>query len=1105
MHSVIRSFAFLVALAVFAWGAPAANAQGIDFNRDIRPILSDHCFACHGPDEEKLEADLRLDSRDGLFRESDDIHVVVPGELQRSELFRRISSTDPDEQMPPKDFGRPLKPAQIELIRRWIESGAEWKQHWSFIAPKRPAAPEVSQPDWIANAIDNFVLARLDREQLKPSAPADRQTLIRRVTFDLTGLPPTPAEVKAFVNDKSDNAYEKVVDRLLKSSRYAERMAIRWLDYARYADTSGYQSDGPREMWRWRDWVIEAFHKNKPFDQFTVEQLAGDLLARRVVVWELSDLEVDHDTAFADFRRQRDLRMASAFNRNHRGNAEGGIVPEEFQVEYVVDRVDTTFAIWQGLTIGCARCHSHKYDPISQNEYYQAFAYFNNIPEYGRALKEGNSPPWMLAPTDDQLHQLMRLQGDQVRMVDELFPLEEELFETKKGFRRWRKAVGSYIRQNDVTDWTVTDGLVVDLRLDDSAENTASSEEGDTAAARLVGSDTPVFVDGVRGQAMKFDGKSHLEIEGVADFGYMDPFTLGARVYLEEGQGGTIISRMEPGERGAGFSLHVTESGTVQVNFVKRWLDDSLRVETKDPLPTGRWVHVLATYDGSRVSGEWTVEPGGFGKDWQLAAGISIFIDGTLADKHANLDGINQTFAVEQPLRIGQGNAPFTGLIDDVRVYNRWLHPDEVCVVASDKSITELHAKFDTAEKVNSSDDTADRVKYRFFTDQIAGPPEALAVFRKAWQLELQVSELVESLPKLMIMEESKQPRDTHLLKRGQYDNPGERVSTGVPSALPPLPANSPTNRLGLASWLVQPDNPLTARVTVNRFWRDVFGTGLVKTAEDFGVQGERPSHPQLLDWLAVEFVESGWDMKHIIKTMVMSNTYRQSSRLTRELYDRDPDNRLLARGARFRLPAEMIRDQALFISGLLTERLGGPSVKPYQPEGLWEEIATDKVYEQSKGADLYRRSLYTYWKRTVAPPMMAIFDASGREACQVNMTRTNTPLAALNLLNDVTFVEAARVLAADLLAQPHTSHQIRLNAAYERILARRPTTAESAILLASHKAYREHFRNDVEAVIELVNAGDAPGYIDGNLVELAAWTTICSTLLNLDETVTRD
>jgi mono/diheme cytochrome c family protein len=1077
----------------------AADPPGIDFSRDIRPILSDHCFACHGPDEGKLEAELRLDTRDGLFRESDDMRVVVPGEPKRSEMFRRISSTDPDEHMPPAKFGRPLKPEQIELIRRWIDSGAEWKQHWSFVVPQRAADPNVSQPDWASNSIDHFILARLDREGLQPSPKTDRRTLLRRVTRDLTGLPPTPEEIDAFLADRSPKAYENVVDQLLKSPRYAERMAIRWLDYARYADTSGYQSDGPRDMWRWRDWVINAFHNNKPFDEFTIEQLAGDLLSVKPA------LDADFETQ----QQWRNLRIATAFNRNHRGNAEGGIVPEEFQVEYVVDRVDTTFAVWQGLTMGCARCHSHKYDPISQDEYYSAFAYFNNIPENGRAMKEGNSPPWMRAPTDGQLHEIRRSESQLQRVNKQTLKIVNDRL-SKVNYRRWRQAIGQHLSANKLNDLTITNGLVAHFALDGSLDNTAlkqsdKKDERADPAAKIVESSGEPFAKGRHGRALHCDGERFAELGDVAKFGYMERFSLGARVFLERHSSGTIVSRMEHVDRGAGYNLHVTDSGTVQLNLVKRWLDDSLRVESVKPLPVGRWVHVFATYDGSRVSGwdnssDLSIHDA---PDWQQRVGITIYFDGEEVAKKANLDGINQTFANDEPLRIGSGMTRFHGLIDDVRIYNRHLVRDEVNVLAAEKTIAELHEHFD--DPINDAlFDTPGGWKYRYFGNYLAGPPDEVALFRKQRSLIQKVQEWHTSVPRLMIMEELAQPRDTHVLIRGQYDKPGALVEAGVPSALPPLPEDAPPNRLGFASWLVSGDNPLTARVTVNRFWRDIFGTGLVKTAEDFGVQGARPSHPQLLDWLAVEFVESGWDVKHVIKTIVMSSTYRQSSRATKELHSRDPVNRLLARGPRYRLPAEMIRDQALHVSGLLTDKLGGPSVRPYQPAGLWEEIATDKVYELSKGPDLYRRSIYTYWKRTVSPPMMSNFDASGREACQIGMTRTNTPLQALNLLNDVTFVEAARVLAQSLLAIDSKDSE-RLESAYVRILGRPPAEVESLILLASLTEYRKNFEQNAEAASLLIATGESQ-QVDGlSHSELAAWTTVCSTILNLDEAVTRE
>ena len=1061
-----RSLALMAAVffSCFAEPVSAAEPATVDFNRDIRPILSDHCFECHGPDAEQRQAELRLDNRDGLFRKTDEHSSVVPGDSAKSELFRRISSRDPDLQMPPADSGRELTANQISAIKQWIESGAEWQQHWSFVTPKRPKLPPLSDLSWIKNPIDRFVLARLLKEGLEPSGSADKRTLLRRVSFDLTGLPPTPDEIHDFLKDDSPEAYERVVDRLLKSPRYAERMTIRWLDAARYADTNGYQTDGPRDMWRWRDWVLEAFHKNMPFDQFTIEQLAGDLLPNATL----------------------DQKIATGFNRNHRGNAEGGIVPEEFQVEYVVDRVDTTFTVWQGLTMGCARCHSHKFDPLTQKEYYQIFASFNNIPENGRALKEGNSPPYVKAPTDQQSAELSQLAKNYDAAMDEFFASSSKL---QKQFTKWRN--GNWKKQQDriPDDWQIDRQLHFHAPLDSLEATLVDSTAPEHKPVKVAANGSVEFAEGRHGKSIQLSGQGFVELAEGGKFGYFDRFSLSAHVFMPELKAGTVVSKMLLTDRGAGYNLHITDDGKVQLNLVKRWLDDSLRVETKAAIPAGRWVHLLATYDGTRTS-----------------AAIQLYVDGVRTAHKANLDGINQSFASDEPLRIGAGNSNFHGLIDDVRIYDRVIESAEISSIAETRSLKDL-----LAQPVGESSTLA-HDKLTYFFGRVSGPKSLVSIVRNADRTRRALSEFRRTVPTVMVMREMKTPRETHVLTRGQYDRPGERVTFGTPAALPPLADNAPANRLGLAKWLVSRENPLTARVTVNRFWRDIFGTGIVKTTEDFGVQGERPSHPELLDWLAVEFMESGWDVKRLIKTIVMSSTYRQASgRQTPgrqkdegKRLNNDPDNRLLSRGPRGRLSAEMIRDQALLASGLLTEQRGGPSVRPYQPEGLLKEIASDTTYEQDHGPNLYRRSLYTWWKRTVPPPMMTNFDASGRETCEVRQSRTNTPLQALNLLNDVTFVEAARVLAQDALATPGTDQQ-RLDQIFERLLSRLPSDRERTILLAGLSHHRERFSKDRSAAEVLIQTGEWPVADKLPSAELAAWTTICSTIMNLDEAVTKE
>ena len=984
-------------------------AAEVDFDRDIRPLLSDTCFQCHGPDAVQREADLRLDTKEGLFGDLDGFKVVAPGDAEASELFFRIAHEDSEERMPPPDAKRKLKPQEIKLIEQWIEGGAEWEQHWSLVPPKRPDIPAVSNSDWVRNPIDSFILARLDAENLQPSPPANERILGRRIHFDITGLPPTAEQMERFL----DLGVEGSLDQLFQSESYGEKMAMRWLDASRYADTSGYQNDGWREMWRWRDWVIDAYNANMPFDQFTVEQLAGDLLPNPSL----------------------EQMIATGFNRNHRGNAEGGIVPEEFQVEYVVDRVDTTFTIWQGLTMGCARCHNHKYDSITQKDYYQVYAMFNNLAENGRAWKEGNSEPLIKAPTVSQRTELALLQDRESRALARRKVQEKGV---EVGMKAWEG--GNPILPSK---WTVTDGLSFQLEGDDLA--LTEVEEADA-------------------------GK----------FGYFDAFSFGIRVKVDDYLEGTILSRMVPELEGKGYNLHLTEKGTVQANFVQRWLDDACRVETEVSLPRGEWVHVWVNYGGTR-----------------RAEDIEIYFDGERVSHRSNYDFLNQDFRLEEPLRLGMGMADFSGRLNDVRFYDRILERDEVRVVYEESSLGEI---LDTPLDSRTASQRA-KVLHHFLNE--GGPAETLSAYRDWLEACREREAFEDALPSVMVMKDEMR-RETRILDRGIYDQPGDRVEAGVPAALPPIDDDLPTNRYGLAKWLVMGENPLTARVTVNRLWRDVFGTGLVKTTEDFGVQGERPSHPELLDWLAVEFVDSGWDIQHMLRLFIESAAYQQSSRVSAKLLESDPENRLLARGPRFRLPGEMIRDQALAVSGLLHQQIGGPSVKPYQPEGLWADFASDSNYALAVGNNLYRRSLYTYWKRTVPPPMMINFDAAGREACDEAVRRTNTPLQALNLMNDVTFVEAARVFAQELI-EVFTNDEAIVENAYERLLSRLPVNKEMDLLLAAKNRYLARYANDIEEAKALIHLGEypAPKHIPPDI--LASWTMVCSTLMNLDETITKE
>ena len=1062
-------FTCLALSAGVAHAAPPPEA--VEFNRDIRPIFSDRCYTCHGPDQAKRKSKLRLDTEAGAKVDLGGHFGIVPGDPAKSAVIQRITA-DEGRRMPPAWAGTSrLSEREIGLLTRWIEQGAVWQKHWSFIPPVRRELPTVSDVSWPKNAIDHFVLARLDREGLKPSPEADRRTLIRRVTLDLTGLPPSPKEVDAFVQDTSPEAYEKVVDRLLASPRYGEHMAVRWLDNARYADTNGYQTDGERSMWRWRDWVIDAFNHNMPFDRFTVEQIAGDMLPGAT---------------------PKQI-MATGFNRNHRGNGEGGIIPEEYAVEYVIDRVDTTSTVWLGVTLGCARCHDHKYDPFTQKEFYQVYAYFNNVPERGKAFKYGNSPPTIPAPTAEQELRLKAID----QKIAEAGRREAEL-EPKiaKAQHKWEKSLAA-----DQADWTNSRALAIHLPLDGDLkgeihsdppksekyaylmENGPSETESKpTAVEPAWKGGEAQYADGRLGRAGAFDGKRFVEVGNIANFGFYDAFTLAAWIY-PTAAGGAIVSRQHDEADGEGFGLYLKD-GHLQANMVQRWLDDGARVESEATIQLNRWSHVMLTYDGSR-----------------LARGIHVYLNGEPLKLKVHLDDLNQSFAAKEPLRIGAGLGPenrFHGSIADVLIYRMALGPEEAAVLAVPDPIGKLARIAPEKRTVAESN----KLRWRFL-DRDASP-DLQSLRKEILDLRDERQQLVDTFPTVMVMQEGP-ARETHVLVRGAYDHPGAKVSPGVPAVLPPLPPGAPNNRLGFAKWLVDPSNPLPARVTMNRFWQMYFGVGLVKTVEDFGSQGEWPAHLELLDWLATEFIRTGWDVKAMQKTIVMSATYRQSSKLTPELEQRDPENRFLERGPRSRLPAETLRDQALAVSGLLVEKIGGPSAKPYQPPGLWKELTGGDDYKPDTGEGLHRRSLYTFWKRTSPPPAMMNFDAAGREACVVRELRTNTPLQSLDLMNDVSFLEAARALSERMLREGGATPGQRIAYGFRLATARPPKPRESEILQASLRYYLDTFQADRAAALKYVSVGETPAESKADASEEAAYMTVASVILNLDVTVTKE
>ena len=1049
-----------------------ATSDAIQFDVGIRTVLSDKCFACHGPDEGQRKTALRLDTKEGAFgRLKSGGYAIVPGDLERSELYQRISSGDPARRMPPSYLGHDkLSAAEIDRIRRWIEQGAKWQSHWAFVLPQRPGRPKVENHKWPRNDIDYFVLQRLEQEGLKPSPEAGRPTLIRRLTLDLTGLPPMPQEVRNFLSDTSDEAYEKVIDRLLASNRYGERMAIRWLDASRYADTNGYQTDGIRDMYRWRDWVIDAFNSNKPFDEFTVEQIAGDMLPGAT----------------------RDQIIATGFNRNHRATAEGGIIDEEFRIEYVADRVETTSTVWLGLTVGCARCHDHKYDPITQKEFYQFFAYFNNVPERGLYNNFGNTAPLIKAPTPK--HEA-RLAG-----------LDKELAEAKENYRRLgpklvkaQRAWESWIQSSETADWLPRRELALHFPLDGTTEEATGAYEPNVArnplepppepsVPQLVSSEPGAqpFVDGEDGRGVALDGKRY--IDGGDGFvrHFEDAFSFSAWIYPTVPTG-AILSRTEDFPKGAGHGLYLRD-GKVFGHITTRWEDMSVRVRTRQSIELNQWHHVALTYEGKRKAKY--LHSYVNGEEWETEVLFDELFFPFLAD-------------MEDPFRIGGGGGPenrFRGSIHDARAYYRALTPAEVAVLTVEDTVPEIAAMPPSGR----SKAQADKLEFAFVG---TAAPDSIQQAKERWRrADRERTKFFESIPTVMVMAESDPPRQTHLLTRGSYDLPGEKVGAGVPAVLGRIPEGYPNNRLGLARWLVDRSNPLTARVTVNRFWQGLFQTGLVKTPENFGSQGERPSNQELLDWLAVEFMDEGWNAKALLKTIVMSATYRQSSKVRPELLERDPDNLLLARGPRFRLPAEVIRDQALAVSGLLVEQIGGPSVKPYQPPGLWKELLFRNMgYEPDEGDKLYRRSLYTFWRRTLAPPSMVNFDSTDREMCTVRQKITNTPLQALNLMNDVTFVEASRKMAERMMSEGGDTPKDRIAYGFELVTARMPEPDESEPLEALYRKFLGNFRADTDAAVQLLGQGSLPRDPSLDEAEVASYATVASLILNLDETVTKE
>lgn len=1039
-------WAFTLSFVVSATAA-GQTSPDVKFNREVRPLLSQKCFQCHGPDETHRKADLRLDTAEGIA-------TAFAGGLEKSEAWRRITSNDPDEQMPPPTSRLEFKAGELETVRRWILAGAKWEGHWAFVAPVKPDVPKVALQDRVANPIDAFILERLEQEKLSPAPEADRERLLRRVTFDLTGLPPTIAEIDAFVADTSPHAYEKVVDRLLASQHFGERLAVVWLDAARYGDTSVFHADGPRSMWPWRDWVIRAFNSNMPYDRFTIEQLAGDLLPQATL----------------------EQKIATGFNRNNATTDEGGAIAEEFRVEYAIDRVKTTSLVWLGLTMECAQCHDHKYDPISQRDYYRFFAYFNQSSDPGMQTRGGNQAPLVNVPDAAAVAQTIALK-------QRLSALEAQLAQYGQSalpkFEAWAKDAAAVAKDSP----QLPANPLAHLALDEQAGSEVSVVAGDTTRKAKVDGKAG-WGEGKHAGGFHFAGGNFIDVGDIGNFERSDAFSYGAWIKPSGGGNGAAIARMDDNGGHRGYDLFVA-SNRIAVHIIHAWPSNAIKINTETALKPNAWQHVFVTYDGS-----------------SKAAGIKVYFDGKPQPWTIEQDKLTDTIRTDKGLYLGRRNpgAPYTGGVDDVRIFGRALNEAEVLALAGNDPIRPLLAKTPSAWTKAERNILVEHYLHNHDADYQRLEKELSA-------LKGQIATAEKPVSTVMVMQDVGSPRPTFILDRGNYHSPkkDQPVEPGVPASFPPLPSDAPPNRLGLAQWIVRPDHPLTARVAMNRWWEMLMGAGLVRSVEDFGAQGEMPSHEGLLDWLATDFVEHGWDVKRALKQIVMSNTYRQSSRVTRELVERDPDNRLLARGPRFRLAGEFIRDNALAASGLLVPTIGGPSVKPYQPAGLWEEVSIGgDRFVQDHGEKLYRRSLYTYLKRSAPPPTMLIFDAPTREKCVLRRSRTNTPLQALVTLNDPQFVEAARVLAERAMKQGGATIDEQISYAYRLASGLRPSPLTLSTLKQSHANELTVFQKDLERAKKLLAIGESKRDESLDAAQHAALSVVCSMILNLDVTLTR-
>ncbi len=1054
--------------------------EKVDFNFHIKPILADRCYKCHGPDDNAREAEFRLDLEDEAFAklEKSGGRAFVKGNTGKSVAWQRITSDDSEFHMPPPESNLSLSAKEKALITKWIKQGAEWKEHWAFISTEKPEIPEVEGNT--INLIDNFVLQKVYENGLTPSEEAGKERLIRRVTMDLTGLPPTIDETDQFLSDDSPRAYEELVDRLLTTDAHAERMALEWLDIARYGDTQGMHFDGERYIWPWRDWVIRAFKRNLPYDDFITWQIAGDLLPNA----------------------SRDQKLATAFHRNHPATSEGGVPDEEFRQKYVMDRTNTTATAFLGLTLECATCHDHKFDPISQKEYYQMSSFFNNLREIGMVSELRNvspetggyvlaSGPVLLLPEQETEQQLTELS----KKIEQNRKQQELTKNQVVAVKDFMEAVANKAIKPPNPD---AEYAFESLRLHKEKVGVVHRIQNNSPIDKMVDNDPKAvacgnleIVPGRIGNALR--SANEVDMVFLKDVGYFElnePYSAGAWIHTEkEGENQTIMGTqwiVGGGWRGWDFYLDSLRRPTIKV--VSIWPHNYIQITAENAVPKEEWKHVFFTYDGSAK-----------------ASGLQLYINGKKVKSFTNYDNLYRSIIHkswvkmegwrERPVIVFRSgryhtgeNGVFKGSIDQVKIFRQYLSPLEVAALFERETNSELN------KEIFDQDDYVLHYLNRNHTD-------FQSLTKELRQLLAKKLALMSTVPEITVMADMPTPRKTFVLNRGQYNQPTEEVEAGTPQKIMSFPEDLPKNRLGLAQWLVDERNPLTARVTVNRYWQMIFGNGIVDTPHDFGTQGALPTHPELLDWLALYLIDSGWDVRDLLKKMVMSATYRQSSMVSSEHKEKDAKNLFLARSPSYRLQAEMIRDNALAASGLLTKKVGGPSVKPYQPEDVWDfGVLISGKYEEDSGEDLYRRSMYTYIRRTTPHPAMVAFDAPNRLVCIAKRENTNTPLQALVLLNDPQFVEASRVLAQRMQKEVGDGYEEQITHGFRLLCGRKPGSKEMKIMKDQYRFAMESYEKDPSKAADIINVGEFPYDESLDKTETAALAVVANTMMNFDE-----